>query len=141
METQKHSYIKTILESHLDTFGHVNHAVYLELLEEARWDLVTQNGYGLRKVQETGIGPVILEVNIRYFKELVLRQKINIETSLASYEKRIGIIHHDILDEEGKICCSADLKIGLFDLKMRKLIAPTPEWLRAIGVSTNQSTG
>ena len=36
-----HEYALVIREQHLDTFGHVNNAKYLEILEEARWDLIT----------------------------------------------------------------------------------------------------
>ena len=36
-----YEYEKTILEQHLDTFGHVNNAAYLVLYEEARWDFIT----------------------------------------------------------------------------------------------------
>jgi acyl-CoA thioester hydrolase len=123
----------TILESHLDTFGHVNNAVYLEILEEARWDLITQNGYGLKQILETGLGPIILEVQLRFKKELKLRQKITIETLMESLDRKISNIHQDIINEAGEICCSADFRMGLFDLKKRKLIPPTPEWMRAIG--------
>ena len=44
-----HDYQLVIREQHLDTFGHVNNAKYLEILEEARWDLITGNGYGLMR--------------------------------------------------------------------------------------------
>lgn len=60
----------TILEGHLDTFGHVNNASYLEILEEARWDLITRNGYGLDAVRRLGIGPVVLEAHLRFVREL-----------------------------------------------------------------------
>ena len=36
MNNTIYEYDKTILEQHLDTFGHVNNAVYLSLYEEAR---------------------------------------------------------------------------------------------------------
>ena len=75
-----HEYEVLIKESNLDTFGHVNNAVYLELFEEARWDLVTKNGYGLKEVLERKVGPIILEINIRFMKEIGLREKIKIET-------------------------------------------------------------
>lgn len=32
-----HEYPVVIREHHLDTFGHVNNAAYLDILEEARW--------------------------------------------------------------------------------------------------------
>ena len=84
-------YPLTILETHLDTFGHVNNAVYLQIFEEARWELITQNGYGLDKIKETGLGPTILEIKIRYSRELKPRTKIIIKTQLASYNGRIGL--------------------------------------------------
>ena len=130
----KHIYPLTILESHLDYFGHVNHAVYLALLEEARWDMITARGFGLKEVQGAGCGPIVLEVNLKFRRELRLRKKIFIETEVISYEKKIATIHQIIRDEDNKICCIAEFKNGLFDLKNRKLMQPTPEWLRALGL-------
>ena len=66
-----------IREHHLDSFGHVNHATYLELLEEARWEFVTAKGFGLDIVHQTGIGPVVLEVQIQFLKEIRLRQAVS----------------------------------------------------------------
>lgn len=65
-----HSYPLIIKETCLDSFNHVNNAVYLTLFEEARWDLLTTNGYDLKKIKETGLGPVILEINLKFSKEL-----------------------------------------------------------------------
>lgn len=130
----KHRYPLTILEAHLDTFGHVNHAKYLELLEEARWDLITHNGFGLKEIQRTGLGPVILEVKIEFKRELLLRQKIVIETELHSYNRKIATIHQKMLNEDHKICAQADLVFGLFDIHKRKIVTPTPAWLKAIGI-------
>lgn len=130
-----HSYETTILERHLDTFGHVNNAVYLEILEEARWDWITQNGYGLDKVMETGIGPTILEINLRFQRELKNRQKITIKSWVESYSGKIGKLTQQILNERGEVATEARFTVGLFDVRARKLISPTPEWLRAIGLT------
>ncbi|EFB40775.1 acyl-CoA thioesterase [Parachlamydia acanthamoebae] len=132
MKKQVYTYPITIKEVYLDLYGHVNNATYLTLFEEARWDLSNQNGYGVEKIKETGQGPVILEVTMRFLKELRLRDKINIETSVVSYEKKIGKLLQKMV-RESEICCTAEFTIGLFDLKERKLIPPTPEWLKVIG--------
>ena len=65
------SYPIYIKESYLDTFGHVNNATYLTLLEEARWDLLNKNSYGLKKIQETGLGPTILEIKLSFLKIII----------------------------------------------------------------------
>ncbi len=133
MKTQIFEYPVLIKESYLDTYGHVNNAVYLTLLEEARWDFVTKNNYGLRKIQETGIGPTILEIKLSFSKELRLRDEVVIKTQVTNYVKKICFITQTIWRGD-ELCCTAEFKLGLFDLKQRKLILPTPEWLKALGV-------
>ena len=44
------TYPVTIKEVYLDTFGHMNNAMYLTLFEEARWEFITQRGFGLKTI-------------------------------------------------------------------------------------------
>ncbi|MBL7666200.1 MAG: acyl-CoA thioesterase [Bacteriovoracaceae bacterium] len=122
-----------IKESHLDTFGHMNNAAYLQVLEEARWEFITSKGMGVKTIQETGKGPTILEINLRFVKELRLRQSVVIETETLAVERKITYLRQTILNEENQVCLEAKLTLGLFDIRERKLIQPTPDWLRAIG--------
>jgi acyl-CoA thioester hydrolase len=123
----------TILERHLDTFGHVNNATYLQILEEASWEFITARGFGMKKIKETGLGPTILECNIKFMKELCLRQNIVIETQTQSYDRKIGLLKQVMKNEDGEVCAEAIFTIGLFDTRERKLVLPTPEWLYAVG--------
>ncbi len=132
-----HHYPLLIREHHLDFFGHVNHATYLEILEEARWEFITAKGFGLDVVHATGVGPVVLEIQIRFLKEIRLRQSVRIDSQLLSYEKKIGTLKQTIFDESNTICTEAQLIFGLFDIQARKLIMPTQDWLLALGVSDN----
>ncbi len=134
MISEIHEYGMLIKEHHLDTFGHVNNATYLEILEEARWDYITANGYGLETVQRLRLGPVILEITIKFKRELGNRKKIRVRTGIESYEGKVGTMMQTIVDEEGNLCCEARFVFGLFHLDARKLVAPTPEWLRAVGL-------
>jgi thioesterase-3 len=129
-----HEYRLLIQEHHLDVFGHVNNAVYLQLFEQARWDLITGNGYGLADVHRLQIGPTILELQVRFSRELRNRQPVVIKTWLESYLGKIGKLVQQINDEGGKPYCEALFTMGLFDLSARKLILPTPEWLSALGL-------
>ena len=49
---QEFIYPVQIRERHLDTFGHVNNAKYLELYEEARWEIINSRGYDLKQIQK-----------------------------------------------------------------------------------------
>lgn len=135
MNAEKFTYPLLIRESHLDTFGHVNNATYFEILEEARWDIIAPRGYGIDRIRELQLGPVILTFNVSFLKELKLRQNIRVETQMISYERKIGEMKQDIYDESGALCFEATLKLGLMDMKARKLVPPTPEWLHAIGMN------
>lgn len=136
MSNPIYEYEMQILEHHLDTFGHVNNATYLELYEEARWDFITSNGLGLKEIMETKIGPVVLECNLTFKAELVNREKIKI-VSQARAEMRnkfVMVLDQKILKDNGKVASTLTLSVGLMDLNARKLLPPTKEWMEALGV-------
>lgn len=134
MEHKVFTYQTLIREFHLDTFGHVNNAVYLQLFEEARWEYITLAGYGVEKVHHDQIGPVALEATIKYRKELKLREKITIETRFASRPNRLSfVLEQAIKNEEGKIAATLVITLGIMDFKARKLINPPQDWLNAMG--------
>jgi len=133
MKGNIHTYPVLIKEVYLDSFGHMNNATYLILYEEARWDLITKNGYGLNKIKESGLGPVILEIKVNFLKELRLREEIVIETQAVSYDRKIGRLQQKMI-RNGIVCSTAEITLGLFSLTERKLVAPTPEWITAMGI-------
>lgn len=128
-----HQYQVTINERHLDTFGHVNNAKYLELYEEARWELITGNGFGLDTIKKLKQGPVVLEVNLTFKKEITNREVITIESksSLTSHPLFMKV-EQQMLKADGTVASTIELKIGLMDLAQRKLIPPTEQWLKAV---------
>ena len=126
-------YSLCIKEFHLDTFGHVNNATYLAIFEEARWELITANGYGLSEVKQLQKGPVVLEVQIKFLKEVCLRENVKIITELQDCSGKISKMKQTLINSKGEAACEALFTFGLMDLKERKLILPTPEWLKAIG--------
>lgn len=121
-----------VLESHLDTFGHMNHATYLTVFEQARWEMITNAGWGVERIHKEQIGPTILEVKIQYKRELRLREKIKIKTKINPYKGKFTTIEQDMVNEEDKVCAHIELLIGVFDLQKRKLIQPPDDWM-AIG--------
>lgn len=131
-----------VSETWLDAFGHVNNARYLEIYEQARWNWLIDAGIDLAQIRRTGIGPVILEVNLSFKRELLARQPIRIVSRSASFQKKIWTIHQQLhlLQDGQEVALASELKVtaGLLDLKTRKLIEPTPEWQAAIGMAEAQ---
>lgn len=128
-----------IKESDLDTFGHVNNAQYMRFFEAARWELITGSGFGLSVIHETKKGPVVLEANIKFKKELKNREEVVILTQPQNLEAgRFMILRQWIEKENGDISAEAIFKIGFFDTAARKLIAPEKKWLEACGFDINE---
>jgi acyl-CoA thioester hydrolase len=78
----------------LDSYGHVNNAVYFNYTEQARWELLKENRI-LETLHDKNLLLVVTETNIRYMRELKLFDKLEIETAVA-YEAPYLIFHHDI---------------------------------------------
>lgn len=133
MNSKKFYYKITIKDEHLDSYGHVNNAVYLQLLEMARWDILIQNGYSVESIIESGVAPTILEINLKFSRELRLNQSILIETKVTSVQRKIFILEQQIHRGE-EVCCLAQFTMGVFDLNERKLIPAPDEYLHALGV-------
>ncbi len=124
-----------ILEHHLDSFGHVNNAVYLQILEEARWDFITKKGFGLDVIKKIQKGPVILEIKIKFKRELKNREWIEIHSqAVEPINDRMYVLKQEIFNADGKVMTEVFLTIGFFDMVLRKLLVPEKEWLRAIGL-------
>lgn len=128
-----HSYRVQVLEAQVDFYGHMTNLAYLAAFEAARWQMITKRGYGLSEIHRFQAGPVVLGIEVKFLKETLLRQNVVIQTFGLDYERKVGTLRQQLVSESGETHCVADFKMGLFDLKQRKLILPTPEWRKASG--------
>ncbi len=136
---KKFEHTLTIKEKHLDTFGHVNNAVYLELYEQARWDFITEEGYGLNEVQNSGLGPVILELNLKFKAEIKNREEIRIESQFKELKNPlVMVLSQKMINAQNKVASELELTVGIMDLRKRKLVRPHIKWLKAIGLSEKE---
>jgi acyl-CoA thioester hydrolase len=65
----------------LDSYGHVNNAVYLNYNEQARWELFRQLGL-LDSIMTSGKKIVIVENHIKYIRQVRLFDEIIVETQM-----------------------------------------------------------
>ena len=135
MKTQIYSYPIKILEHHLDAYGHVNNVAYIGFFEQARWDMITLQGCGLDYVKSSSTGPVVLEIQCKFRRELKLRQDVVIKSFLDSWRGKVGVMKQAIQDDRGQIYCEAEIKFGVFDLNLRKLVTPSNQWCLALGIN------
>jgi acyl-CoA thioester hydrolase len=124
-----------IKECHLDSFGHVNNAVYVQLYEEARWDFITKNGFGLEVIQRDQVGPVLLDLQVKFRREIKNRELIRIQSQTREIlSSKMIVLDQKMIKADGKVASEAVFTVGFFDLKQRKLIEANPRWLKAVGI-------
>lgn len=102
---------------HLDVYNHVNHARYLEFLEEARWSYLEQK-HPVEWFVKKGIGFVIVSININYKRAAVLNDLLNIQTKLKKTGTKSIVVEQVItLDGTETIVADAEITFVLVDLR------------------------
>ncbi|MFQ6143468.1 acyl-CoA thioesterase [Streptomyces seoulensis] len=106
-----------------DTQGHVNQAVYLNYGEHARWALLQAAGITQTGLVARGVGPVALETTIRYRRELLAGDEIDVSCAFSWEGGRTFRIEQTVRKTDGTVAAEISAVGGLLDLKTRKLVA------------------
>ena len=91
---------------HLDGYGHVNNARYLEFLEEARWTFFEQHGL-LSALK--GIMLVVARADIRYRRPAVEGDELRFEGRLKEMTSRHIVLTQTIILPNGKNAVEAEI--------------------------------
>ena len=73
----------TVRGYELDSYGHVNNAVYLQYYEQARWEMMNHSGI-LDRMTVEGISVVVVETYVRYMREAKLFDELRIESTIKA---------------------------------------------------------
>ena len=107
---------------HLDVFGHVNNARYLEFLEEARWALFDDK-VNLEDLAKDGFvfTVVNINININYRQAAFLHDVLRVETSMAEFGKRSAILRQIVKNKAtGTVVADADVTFVMVAIKEQK---------------------
>jgi thioesterase III len=81
---------------HIDYYGHVNNARYLEFLEEGRWVFFEQNA-SFRGWRSKGFIFLVVNININYRNPASLSNLLEIRTNISRLGDESGIMHQEIV--------------------------------------------
>ncbi len=105
---------------HLDVFGHVNNARYLEFMEEARWAAVERT-VDLIDLVGKGYAFTVVKISINYRRPAFLNEMLRIETRLAEIGRRSAVIHQRVtLKGTETIVADADITFVMVNTRTRK---------------------
>jgi acyl-CoA thioester hydrolase len=122
----------TVRGYELDTQGHLNQAVYLQYSEHARWELLRAAGIQQNALVESGIGPVVLEVNIKYLRELRGGDEVEVTCEPGWSAGKVFQFKQQIIKKDGTVCAEIVLVGGVLDLRERKLVPDPAAALAAV---------
>ncbi|MGD6742389.1 acyl-CoA thioesterase [Streptomyces sp. BH106] len=106
----------------IDVNGHLNQAVYLQYAEHARWSFLQRAGLDDRALLGRGVGPVVLETNIRYLRELRAGEVVDVSCAFEFGDGKVFRVHQSIRKADGTVAAEVSAVSGVMDLSERKLV-------------------
>lgn len=107
---------------HLDRFGHVNNARYLEFLEEGRWTYSEENNL-VGIYEEKGISHAAVNININYRKSASEGDILTVETDVKERSDRSVIMHQKVfIKGTGTLIADATVTTVFLDAKTGKVL-------------------
>lgn len=116
----------------LDPRGHVNQAVYLQYAEHARWECLHAAGITHDLMHESGVGPVTLEVTIRYLAELRSADEVDVTCEFHWGSGKTFEVRQDFARPNGDRVAHLTAVTGLLDLTARRLVDDPAGRLRSL---------
>ncbi|MFI0509824.1 acyl-CoA thioester hydrolase [Streptomyces canus] len=115
-----------------DVQGHLNQSVYLNYAEHARWSLLRAAGITQAALIGSGVGPVALETTIRYRRELLAGDEVEVTCAFEWGEGKTFRVEQTIRKTDGTVAAEITAVGGLMDLTRRRLVADAGERLKAL---------
>jgi len=118
---------------HLDLYGHVNNARYLEFLEEARWSFL-EDSHGLEWWHDRGWGFIVASITINYRRPAGMGVDLEIRSQMKRIGGRSAIIHQDVVNAAtGKTLADADVTFVIVSQETGKPVALDGELRESLG--------
>jgi acyl-CoA thioesterase FadM len=113
----------------------LNSAVYVALLEVARWDWGVANGIDIRQHH---VAAVVVRLELDYVRPVTFDPlgAVLVRTALEKAERYSFYLHQTIESLDGKIHADARLRMALFDTRQRQAVPVTAETLRGSAPGT-----
>ncbi|MEU1318999.1 acyl-CoA thioesterase [Streptomyces tibetensis] len=115
-----------------DVQGHLNQAVYLNYAEHARWSLLQAAGISQSALIGSGVGPVALETTIRYKRELLAGDEVEVTCVFDWGGGKTFRIEQTVVKADGTVAAEITAVGGILDLEKRRLVADPAEVFRKL---------
>lgn len=118
------TYAGVVQQWQCDHMGHLNVMHYVAKFDEATWNFFALSGFTAERMRAEKRGMAAVEQNIRYRRELLPGDVIEVRSRLVeTREKVIHFIHEMINRETGEIAATCELVGICLDTEARKAAA------------------
>ena len=93
----------------LDSFGHINHSVYLNYFEQARWDALAAGGFSHDALQARGWEVHVVRIEVDFRSEVRLGDELRIKTWVDRHRRSATIILQEAWRDPQEEGSAADL--------------------------------
>ncbi|TAH55278.1 MAG: acyl-CoA thioesterase [Treponema sp.] len=111
----KYSAKMSVRSYELDSYNHVNNAVYLNYLEYGRMEFLKAIGFDYEGLVNAGYYLYVTHIDIRYKASARLFDELSIEVESVKLGKVSGTFHQTISNQRGELCAEADVSWGCVD--------------------------
>jgi len=113
--TMKFTAKLTVRSYELDSYNHVNNAIYLQYLEFGRMEYLRAIGFDFPGLLNAGYYLYVTHIDIHYRASARLFDELSIEVEPIKLGKVSGTFHQTIKNQRGEICTEADVSWGCVD--------------------------
>jgi acyl-CoA thioester hydrolase len=126
----------TVRGYEVDTQGHLNWAEYLHYAEHARWSCLAAAGVSQDKLIASGFGPAVLDVSVKFKRELLAGDEIDVTCAFVfSGGKTFQIVQDFLRPSDTTLAASLTSTNGLLDLAARRLTDDPRAHLRKVATN------
>ncbi|MCB5225157.1 MAG: acyl-CoA thioesterase [Candidatus Cloacimonadaceae bacterium] len=104
---------KRIYGYECDVYGHLNNAIYLQLLEAARSEAMIEMDMSISRMRELGLQIFIRSFTLDYLKAVAHEDLITIKSWFDQINRVKGNWTQQIYNEQGELCFEARM-VGVF---------------------------
>ncbi|MFE6822584.1 acyl-CoA thioesterase [Streptomyces sp. NPDC057690] len=115
-----------------DVQGHLNQSVYINYAEHARWSLLQAAGITQAGLLAKGVGPVALETTIRYQRELLAGDEVDVTCVFEWGGGKTFRIRQTISKADGTVSAQLSSVGGLLDLEERRMVADPTAYFKEL---------
>lgn len=115
-----------------DVQGHLNQSVYINYAEHARWSLLQAAGISQAGLIGKGVGPVALETTIRYKRELLAGDEVDVTCAFEWSGGKTFHIRQTVRKTDGTVAAELTAVGGLLDLKERRMVADPQDYFKEL---------